>query len=114
MPTVNNKKGGRALIRATTTETIVVAGAVGVSNVASVGETVISGAINKIWWSGTWTVARGANTLLSLANSGFWDLNGQGAALGEYPEATLVLTGSGSIIVELAKKSNFASDYFKA
>lgn len=114
MPVVyTQNKGGKAVIRDTANATYTIAGAAGVSNVASSGETIVGASISQIWWTGDWTVKRGSNTVLVLKDSGSWDLNGSGINLGEFPAATLVVeaANTGSIIVELSKNSNFVSEY---
>jgi hypothetical protein len=114
MPVVyTQNKGGKAVIRDTTTATYTIAGSAGVSNVASVAETIVGASISQIWWTGDWTVKRGANTVLVLKDSGSWDLNGSGINLGEFPAATLVVeaANTGTIIVELSKNSDFVSEY---
>jgi hypothetical protein len=106
-------KGGKALVRNTANQTYVVAGTSPTSNIASAGETVVGAGISQIWWTGEWTVKRGANTILVLKDSGNWDLNGSGITLNEFPDATLVLeaANTGTIIVELSKNSSFVSEY---
>ena len=114
MPLVyTQNKGGKAVIRDTANATYVVAGNSAASNVASAGETVVGASISQIWWTGDWTVKRGANTVLVLKDSGSWDLNGSGINLGEFPAANLVVeaANTGTIIVELSKNSNFVSEY---
>lgn len=80
------------------------------------GETVNGLALNQIWFSsnGTWTVARGANTIAVLSNSGHWNLAGHNCPITKDDTATLVLTLSvgsvGSVMVEV-RKVRAATDY---
>jgi len=107
MPISVNQSGGRVLIRATATESYVVAGNNTVSNIcASALESVNSAYISKVYWSGTWAVARGANTVLSLTGNGNWDLAGQGVPIQDYNTAAVSVTGSGTILLQLTKDSN--------
>ena len=114
MPLVSTKnKGGHAFIRDTANATYVVAGNNAVSNIASVGETVVTAAVSQIWWTGDWTIKRGANTIFVLKDSGYWDFNGAGVSLGEFGSANLVLeaANTGTIMIELLKQSTFTSEY---
>lgn len=113
---LNNKYGGTVLVHADATSTIVVAGASGVSNiVANSVETIVSANIQKIWWGisngAHATVARGANVIMTLVQSGEMDFSGNGEALAQDNTANLVVTVAGSptaanILVQLKKKSS--------
>ena len=103
---IQTRKGaGKAVIRVDSNTTVQVA------NLAyDTSESVSLANITKIYWStnGSITVARGANTILTLFNSGFWDFHG--ISLSEFNTANLVftITGAGSMVVEVAKNSNVA------
>lgn len=114
MPLVSTKnKGGHALIRETANATYVIAGNNSVSNIASAGETVNTAAFSQIWWTGDWTIKRGANTVFVLKDSGYWDFNGAGVSLSEFGSANLVIeaANTGTIIIEMSKQSDFVSEY---
>jgi hypothetical protein len=112
MAIVINQKGNKLVVRATATTT---------QNLTSAntdaGETVRGLVLNQVYWTsnGTWTVARGANTILVLTGEGYFDFAGTGVALGEDSSANVVLTLSvgsvGSIVVDCAKISTFTSEY---
>jgi len=75
-------------------------------------ENVTSFNINKIVWSGQWTISRANTDLLYLSNTGVWDLSGMGMPLSENNTANLVLTstsaGNSTIIIEVRKYSDFS------
>lgn len=107
MPISYNQSGGRVLIRATGAESYIVAGNNAVSNIAANAiEFVNTAYISKVYWSGTWTVARGSNTVLNLTGNGNWDLAGQQMSIQDYNSANVVITGSGTILLQLTKDSN--------
>jgi hypothetical protein len=112
MPVIINQKGGKLVLRATATTTQNLSSANTDAN-----ETVNGLIINQIFWSsnGQWTVSRGANTLLVLESTGYFDFAGTGVALGEFPAANVVVTlsagSTGSIIVDCGKISTFTSEY---
>lgn len=99
---VSLNKDLETVIRATATETLAL------SALAAGSQTVSAASINKILWSGNWTVARGANTKFVLAGSGAFDLDSMGMACQEDKTANLVLTlvsGTGSIVVKCKKEA---------
>jgi hypothetical protein len=100
MPIIQNSLHTRAVSRDTSTVTY------NVSDFALSGETVNSVDIAQIYWCGTWTVARGANTILQLVGGDNWFLEGV-TLLKEYDTAgiTLTPTGNGSIIIVYKKNS---------
>lgn len=115
MPIVYAKPGGKTLVRLIANATLVIAGNNTVSNVStSVAEIVESATITKVFWSGNgqFTITRGANTQLTLHGNGWWDLYQHGIVLSEDPTANVVVTNSsgstGSILIELSKKSNLS------
>jgi hypothetical protein len=72
-------------------------------------ENVVSASIRQVWYNsnGSWSVARGSNNIMSLFNSGHWNLAGHGVTLTQYSNATIgyTLAGTGTIILELQKSS---------
>lgn len=70
--------------------------------------------VTKIFWTGPWTIARGANIIFQTANnSGVWDLAAYGIALTQDPTANLVVntTSTGAtIVIEVAKQSHTLTD----
>lgn len=107
MPISNNSKKKSCTIRATANESITVASTqVG-------GETVIGLSITEIFWTGDWTVKRGANTLLVLTDGqDSWDLTGWGA-LKEDMAADIVLeqgTVKGTIILGCSKYNDVQNE----
>lgn len=99
MPIVKNQTKGIALIRATANETITSANLV----VANTGEVVTAMGITRIWWSGNTTIARGANTILVLTGTGDWNLAGWGDALDEGANSDIVITTTGTVLLEVKK-----------
>lgn len=107
MPVINSQKGGAALIRSTATETI------NLSDLAHAGETVNSATITNVMWSGTVTVTRNAVTILSLTGSGrfpLYDHNSSFTDNATFP-IVITITGAGTLVLGLSKKSTFTSDY---
>lgn len=100
MPLLNNRTNRVALL---TTE----ANTATVASLNAVSETVTSAKINKIWWTGQWTVARGANTVFTspAGSSGEWILSDEGVSIDLDTTATIVSTptGDGTIILFLDK-----------
>ena len=104
MPVIQNKKLGSAVIRATANETI------NVQSLAIDGEVIKGVSIIEIYWTGPWTVKRGANTILSLTDGqDNWILDGVTALKEDYA-ADIVLEASnsalgqtGTIILEVKK-----------
>ena len=86
MPIALNSKKKGCVIRATADETISLA------NTQVDGETVIGLGITEVFWTGDWTVKRGANTLLVLTDGqDSWDFTGWGS-LKEWMDQPIVLT----------------------
>ena len=104
MPVINNKKGSKATIRLTSSATVTLA------DLAKDGETISGAIITGVCWStnGAIVVARGANTILSLAGSGQWNLNEGGGALAEDKAAdfAVTITGAGTLLLGVAKSSS--------
>lgn len=127
MRLITNKTGGEALLHFTLnsagTETVTIAGAQGVSNVAaSANETVNTATITQIYFgsssgaSAYWTVKRGANIVAVLDSTGWVDFAGNGAALkldgASNLTVELVGTAPGYLIIELQKQSTIANDQY--
>lgn len=114
MPTIINRSGSSAVVHTTANATIVIAGGVGTSNIASTGETITAGAITQVWWGsaqGHWVVKRGANTILALDGSGYLDFAGSGASLTVDAAATIVANCSVAncfIMMEIQKTPTIA------
>tara|TARA_R110000744_G_scaffold1798_1_gene6434 strand:- start:1077 stop:1415 length:339 start_codon:yes stop_codon:yes gene_type:complete len=103
-----SKNGGYAVVRATGTETVVLA------DVAGAGETVQSMAISEIIWSvhggNRWTINRGATVVAELFGSGHHDYQASSMRIEAAAELTAncVLTlsgGHGYAVVKLHKVS---------
>ena len=92
MPVINNKKGSTATIRLTATANVALA------DLAKDSETISGAIITSVCWStnGAITVARGANTILTLSGSGQWNLNEGGGALAEDKAANIAVTITGA------------------
>ncbi len=109
MPVVYSKSN-EAVLRATATSTFVIAGNNSVSNVAVGTEQVLGGSIKQIYFSsnGSWTVARGSNTVGVYHGTGFWNLGDGGLMLTEDDTANVVVTLSGSstgvILLDIKKR----------
>ena len=100
MPIAINSKKKSLVIRAVANESFTVASTqVG-------GETVVGLGITEVYWSGDWTVKRGANTLFVLTDGqDSWDFTGWGS-MKEWPAADIVLeqgTVKGTIILGVTK-----------
>jgi hypothetical protein len=114
MPVVFKQRNGKALLRVSNaTETFVVAGNSAVSNIAVANvESVISADISAVYFSGTVTVARGANNVLTLSGTGFFDFAGQGNSLTEWNAANVVITATGATcVLELSKNTTGETEY---
>lgn len=72
-------------------------------------ETVTALSITKIFWTGDWTIKRGATTVWQTANNtGVWDLNSAGIALSANATSNLVLSSTsttGTILLNIGKTS---------
>lgn len=109
MTVISNSKN-KTVLHFTSTTTTIVAGNNTVSNIASNSSaTVISAAIRKIVHGaqgGYWTLARGANTVAVLTDTGTIDLSAMGLSLPMDSTANVVATlsgGTGFITIELSK-----------
>lgn len=114
MPVINNRKNSSAVIHTTATATFVVAGNNSVSNVATSDEVLTGANIRTAMWSGNWTVARGANTVLALSGTGTLDFALNDMALGIDAAATVVCTltsGTGFLMLKLGKQGGGSSQY---
>lgn len=100
---------GRVVVHVEATNTFVVVGNNSVSNLAVGSENVATATINKIFYSGNTTIARGANTIFSSTTgaSGVWDLSTHDISLSSDPAANIVVTigtGGGPAILDIRKK----------
>lgn len=111
MAVLINKKGLSAVVHLTANATLTIAGAAGVSDIAT-GDEVVSGAYISQVWYGTgngayWEVKRGSNTVLHVDSTGYMDFSGNGIALNKDVGATLVAnlnaSQTGTLIIELTK-----------
>jgi len=107
MPISNNSKSKNVVIRATAPETISLASTqVG-------GENVVGLAITKVFWTGDWTIKRGANVLLVLTDGqDNWDFTGWGS-LKEWMDQPIVLeqgTVKGSIVIAASKYNDLQNN----
>ena len=107
MAIIQNQKHGSVVIRDTASNSSIALTDLATPN--SSVENVQSFAIKQIFFSsnGSWTVARGSNTIATLYGSGHWNLAGHGVTFAEYANATLsyTLTGSGTIVIVGQKTS---------
>ena len=113
MTILSNKKNQLAVLHFTASNTTTIAGNSSVSGIAVGDESLTGGYVKGLAWTGTWTIARGANTIWSTINSGDLDFTSVGMPLTQDATATLVctLTGSGSILVKVGKIGHGSSDY---
>lgn len=113
---IHNRKNLSVTVHATSNATLTIAGNNSVSNVA-IGDEVLTGAaIKQIWASSPsgngayWTVKRGANTVVVMDSTSWFDFAGNGNLLNKDSSATLVLELSnvgddqGFIMIELQKE----------
>jgi hypothetical protein len=107
MPLINNKLFSDTQIREIANATYTVA-SMAVSN----AEVVIAANIERIYWTGgVWTIARGANTILTLPGPyGVLDLKSAGISLSEFNAANVVITTTattpGVLILDIDKLQN--------
>lgn len=111
MSVLINKKGLSAVVHLTANATLTIAGAVGVSDIAT-GDEVVGGAyISQVWYGcangAYWEIKRGSNTVLHVESAGYMDFAGNGIVLNKDVGATLVAnlnaSQTGTIIIELTK-----------
>lgn len=105
-----------ALVLFTSTDTLTIAGNNSVSEIglSSVTDNITGCSIKQAWASSDsgagasgWTIARGANTVLQMESTAWWDLAGNGCAIDLDSTATLVATRTGTfgtLLVELQKE----------
>lgn len=114
MPVINNRKNSSAVLHVTSSNTFVIAGNNSVSNVAT-GDEIITGCnIRTAMWSGSWTVARGSNTVLVLSNAGTLDFALNDMAIGTDSTANVVCTlttGTGFLMLKVGKQGGGSSPY---
>lgn len=100
MPVEQNKKRGKAVIR------MVANGTITLADLQLAGETVRAASITAVYWTGPWTLTRGANTVLQLTDGqDNWELEGD-VALNDGSDQSFVFshgTPAGTIILEVNK-----------
>lgn len=105
MAIIQNQKNGKVVIMDTASNSSIALADLRVDNT----ENVVAASIRQVWYNsnGSWSVARGSNTVLSLFSTGHWNLAGHGVTLTQYSNATVgyTLAGTGTIILELQKSS---------
>ena len=112
--TKSNKPGGYVVLRATGSDGFKLNHAT-LPSANNAGETVSEMRISEIMWSlaasQTWTVTRGANTMLVLSGNGHHDYQGNGIKL-EVSKGDVTANvhcalsgGTGSIILKMHKSS---------
>ena len=113
MPIMDNKPGKRATLL------LIANGSFALSDFATPNtsvETVQELTLRSINWTsnGVWTIARGANTLMTLTNDGVWDLAGWGIGVLKDTSANLTITlssgSTGTILIDVGKKSTVANN----
>lgn len=109
MPIIQNKQNTQAVIRSTATETF------NLADFTIGDETINSLHITQVYWTGPWTVARGANTILSLVQADNWIFDGV-TALREGGDQSITVTpansetGQTGTIIMVLKKQNTITD----
>lgn len=129
---MDNKKNGTVTIHCNANSgNIIIPGNNTVSNVASVGESVVSAAINQVWAgspSGNaayWEIKRGANVVLIIDSTCYLDFTGNGKQIkldaSANLTANLIGATAGFLILDLQKLGadgrpplGANSDYFVA
>jgi hypothetical protein len=110
---VDNKRS-TVTILATGTETVIIAGNNSVSNIALAGVTddIVGASIKQVWFgsisggSGFWEITRGANVVLMVDSTAWFDFagNGRGLSLDSAANVTMTRTGAnGTMMMELKK-----------
>ena len=105
--------GGRAFLRFNASATInVVANSTANSDLSTANDQVLGATITKVLWSvtpnstvNTISIARGANTIMTLTGTGSWDFKSMGIAETEYSGATIVVTmpPTSTLFIECSK-----------
>jgi hypothetical protein len=102
MPIIQNKRNGKFVIREIANATYSVANVTLANTATSEPDDVVGMGITELYWTGEWTVKRGANTILVLSDGqDNWIFDGD-FALREYPAADIVITAgsvAGTIIL---------------
>lgn len=121
MPVTLNKKYVSATVHNAANATYTIAGASGVSDIATGDEVLTGASIKQVWYgspSGStayWVVKRGANVVMVLEGTGYLDFAGAGSLLKKDSTGTLVLelvgSANGFIQMELQKEGNLPSQY---
>jgi len=101
-----NRPGGHVWFSLNAANTITLASMSSNAN----AETVTNAAITKIFWTGSWTISRGSNTVLYLSNTGpgMFDFVGHGTAISQFSTATVVCANNdtnGTLVIQLSKQT---------
>lgn len=116
-----NRKNTSAVIHLTANSTVNIAGNSTTSDIATDNE-IITGATIVQVFSGCpsgansyWTIKRGANTVLVLDSTGYYDFAGAGMAMNVDAGGTLVAnlenSTDGYLLIEVQKIGSFTSEY---
>ena len=107
MATIINQKNGKTILRDTATNSSITLANLSVDAT----ENVQSFSINQVFFAsnGSWTVARGSNTVMVLPGTGHFNFAGHGISLNDFSNATISYTLSasavGTIVLDLSKQS---------
>lgn len=106
MTVIQNKIGSKAVLRTFVTVTA------NLTDFQAAGETVAGLGISQVYYTGDWTVARGANTVLALHGSDNWEFDGL-LELDQDSTGNLTITAGtnpGMLILELRKQFALGTD----
>lgn len=116
-----NRKNTSAVIHLTANAVVNVAGNSTTSDIATDNEVLSGCTITQVFCGASsgansyWTIKRGANTVLVLDSTGYYDYAGAGMALnidtGATLTANLVNGGDGYLLIEVQKIGTFTSEY---
>lgn len=96
------KTGNQAVIQCDATETL----SVNSLKAANTEPDLSKVSFTSLYWTGTWVVTQGSDTIVKLSTAGYWPLSEKGIALetATANNVTFTLTGAGSLIAEISKK----------
>lgn len=116
-----NRKNTSAVIHLTANSVVNIAGNSTTSDIATDNEIITGATIVQVFAgcpSGAnayWTVKRGANTVLVLDSTGYYDFAGAGMAMNVDAGGTLVAnlenSADGYLLIEVQKIGSFTSEY---
>ena len=106
-PPIQNRINGHAWFRATANATIQLSDLVANNSLEGNASAM---SITQIFWTGPWSIARGANVVFQSNGdfNGHWDLAASGVALREYNGANIVLTtasATATILLQVNKET---------